>query len=49
MGYGGPDISLLVNNQTAIKMINNLINHSRVKYINIFYYYVQNKVKKKVI
>ena len=30
-------------------MINNLINHFRVKHINIFYHYVRNKVKEKAI
>ncbi len=40
---------ILADNQATIKMNSNLVNHSRVKHINTFYHYVQNKVEEKAI
>ncbi len=40
---------ILADNQATIKMNSNLVNHSRVKHIDTFYHYVQNKVEEKAI
>ncbi len=40
---------ILADNQTAIKMGSNLVNHFRAKHINTLYHYVRNKVEEKAI
>jgi len=40
---------ILADNQAAIKMNSNLVNHSRVKHIDTFYHYVRNKVEEGAI
>ncbi len=40
---------ILADNQATIKIDSNFVNHSRVKHIDTFYYYVQNKVEEKAI
>ncbi len=40
---------ILADNQAAIKMGSNLVNHSRAKHIDTSYHYVRNKVEKKAI
>ena len=41
--------TILIDNQAIIKMINNFVNHSRVKHINIVYHYVRDKIKEKAV
>ncbi len=40
---------ILADNQATIKINSNLVNHSWVKHINMFYHYIQNKVEEKAI
>ncbi len=40
---------ILADNQATIKMNSNFVNHFRVKHINTFYHYVQNKIEERVI
>ncbi len=40
---------ILADNQAAIKMNSNPVNHSRAKHIDTSYHYVRNKVKEKAI
>ena len=52
MRYDGSNTNstiILADNQATIKMNSNLVNHSRVKHIDTFYHYVQNKVEEKAI
>ncbi len=52
MRYDGSDTNsttILADNQAAIKMGSNLVNHSRVKHIDTSYHYVRNKVEEGAI
>ncbi len=52
MRYDGSNTNstiILADNQAAIKMSSNLVNHSRVKHIDTFYHYVRNKVEERAI
>jgi len=40
---------ILADNQAAIKMSSNLVNHSRAKHIDTLYHYVRNKIEEKAI
>jgi len=40
---------ILADNQAAIKMSSNLVNHSRAKHIDTSYHYVRNKVEEGAI
>ncbi len=40
---------ILADNQAAIKMSSNFVNHLRVKHIDTLYHYVRNKVEEKAI
>jgi len=40
---------ILADNQAAIKMGSNLVNHSRAKHIDTSYHYVRNKVEEGAI
>ncbi len=40
---------ILADNQATIKMNSNLVNHFRIKHIDTFYHYVQNKIEEKAI
>ena len=48
MGYEGQNIwpaTILADNQAAIKMASNPINHPRAKHIDVAYHFVRNKVE----
>jgi len=42
-------IIILADNQAAIKMNSNLVNHLRAKHIDTSYHYVRNKVEERAI
>lgn len=45
IGYNTPTVNLFANNQAAIKLASNLINHPRSKHINIQYHKVREIVE----
>lgn len=52
VGYEGSDTKpaiILTDNQAAIKMASNSVNHPRAKHIEIAYHYVRNKVEEGAI
>ncbi len=52
MRYNDSNINstiVLADNQAAIKMNSNLVNHSRAKHIDTSYHYVRNKVEEEAI
>ncbi len=52
MRYDGSNTNstiILADNQAAIKMSSNLVNHSRTKHIHTSYHYVRNKVEEEAI
>ena len=52
MSYEGKNTrftTIMIDNQTVIKMISNFINYSRVKHINVAYHYVRDKVKEEAV
>ncbi len=48
-GSGTNSTIILADNQAAIKMSSNLVNHPRAKHIDTSYHYVRNKIEEKAI